>query len=117
MRPIDADALLAEAKQLSWPFTGDGWDNFGVYELIERQPTLSEWVLTSERPPELPCKDDWCCVTVLAVLPGRTCSWPMYYAREKVRGKWVERWKWIWDTICDETPVCWMPLPKPPETV
>ena len=35
---IDADALLAEAKRISGPFTGDGWDNFGVYALIERQP-------------------------------------------------------------------------------
>ena len=35
---IDADALLKEAKRISGPFTGDGWDNFGVYALIERQP-------------------------------------------------------------------------------
>lgn len=38
-RYIDADALLAEAKRLSGPQTGDGWDNWGVYALIERQPT------------------------------------------------------------------------------
>lgn len=35
---INADALLAEAKRISGPFTGEGWDNFGVYALIERQP-------------------------------------------------------------------------------
>ena len=35
---IDADALLAEAKKLSGPMTGDGWSNWGVYALIERQP-------------------------------------------------------------------------------
>lgn len=35
---INADALLKEAKRISGPFTGDGWDNFGVYALIERQP-------------------------------------------------------------------------------
>lgn len=38
-RYIDADAMLAEAKRLSGPQTGDGWDNWGVYALIERQPT------------------------------------------------------------------------------
>ncbi len=35
---IDADALLNEAKKLSGPQTGDGWSNWGVYALIERQP-------------------------------------------------------------------------------
>lgn len=41
-RLIDADALLAEAKKLSGPMTGDGWDNWGVYALIERQKTILE---------------------------------------------------------------------------
>ena len=40
MRPIDADKALAEAKRISGPITGDGWDNYGVYALIERQPTV-----------------------------------------------------------------------------
>ena len=40
MRPIDADAMLDEAKRLSGPQTGDGWDNWGVYALIGRQPTI-----------------------------------------------------------------------------
>ena len=35
---IDRDALLAEAKRISGPMTGDGWDNWGVYALINRQP-------------------------------------------------------------------------------
>ena len=35
---IDADRLLMEAKALSGPMTGDGWDNWGVFALIERQP-------------------------------------------------------------------------------
>ena len=41
-RLIDADELLKEAKRLSGPMTGDGWDNWGVYALIERQPTIIE---------------------------------------------------------------------------
>lgn len=39
-RLIDADETLAEAKRLSGPVTGDGWDNYGVYALIERQKTI-----------------------------------------------------------------------------
>ena len=37
---IDRVAILAEAKRISGPMTGDGWDNWGVYALIERQPTI-----------------------------------------------------------------------------
>ena len=37
---IDADILLEEAKRLSGPITGDGWDNLGVYSLINRQPFI-----------------------------------------------------------------------------
>lgn len=37
---IDRDALLAEAKRISGPMTGDGWDNWGVYALINRQPAV-----------------------------------------------------------------------------
>lgn len=41
-RLIDADALMDEAKQISGPYTGDGWDNWGVYALIDRQKTIVE---------------------------------------------------------------------------
>ena len=34
--PVDADEMLAMAKRQSGPMTGDGWDNLGVYALIER---------------------------------------------------------------------------------
>ena len=42
---IDRNAILEEAKRISGPFTGDGWDNWGVYALIDRQPTIveAEW--------------------------------------------------------------------------
>ena len=42
---IDRNAMLEEAKRISGPFTGDGWDNWGVYALIDRQPTIveAEW--------------------------------------------------------------------------
>ena len=36
----DLDATLEEAKRISGPMTGDGWDNWGVYALIKRQPTI-----------------------------------------------------------------------------
>ncbi len=52
---IDRDALLAEAKRISGPMTGDGWDNWGVYALINRQPAADvrpvvrgKWVLEYE---------------------------------------------------------------------
>jgi ribosomal protein L37AE/L43A len=55
---IDADALLSEAKRLSGPQTGDGWSNWGVYALIERQPAVElegkrmegVWIEQSELP-------------------------------------------------------------------
>lgn len=37
---ISREAILNEAKRLSGPITGDGWDNWGVYGLIERQPSV-----------------------------------------------------------------------------
>ena len=37
---IDKQKLLIEAVQLSGPMTGDGWDNLGVYALIDRQPAV-----------------------------------------------------------------------------
>ena len=55
MRLIDADALLQEAKRLSGPQTGDGWDNWGVYALIERQPTVTPepgWISVKDRLPQ-----------------------------------------------------------------
>ena len=39
---IDRNAILEEAKRISGPITGDGWDNWGVYALIDRQPTIVE---------------------------------------------------------------------------
>lgn len=37
---ISRKAILNEAKRLSGPITCDGWDNWGVYGLIERQPSV-----------------------------------------------------------------------------
>jgi len=58
---IDRDALLAEAKRISGPMTGDGWDNYGVYALINRQPAADvverkkgRWIPVTERLPEEP---------------------------------------------------------------
>lgn len=36
---ISRKRIMDEAKRLSGPITGDGWDNWGVYALIERQPS------------------------------------------------------------------------------
>ena len=37
---IDRGTIHNEAARISGPMTGDGWDNWGVYGLIERQPTI-----------------------------------------------------------------------------
>ena len=37
---IDRGVILNEAVAISGPMTGDGWDNWGVYGLIQRQPTI-----------------------------------------------------------------------------
>lgn len=37
---ISKSKLYDEAVRLSGPFTGDGWDNWGVYNLIMRQPAV-----------------------------------------------------------------------------
>ena len=37
---ISRKQIMDEAKRLSGPMTGDGWDNWGVYALIERQPSV-----------------------------------------------------------------------------
>lgn len=39
---VDRWTLMDEAKRLSGPITGDGWDNWGVYALIDRQPAIVE---------------------------------------------------------------------------
>ena len=80
MRLIDADATLDEAKRLSGSFSGDGWDNWGVYALIERQPTI-------DAVPVVRCKDcccldpvgkrvgslDWCIMWHHHVVPDGFC--------------------------------------------
>lgn len=37
---ISRALILDEAKRISGPITGEGWDNWGVYGLIERQPSV-----------------------------------------------------------------------------
>ena len=61
---IDRAAILSEAKRLAGPQTGDGWDNWGVYALIERQPIieavplgpLCEWLAGYADPPKYAMK-------------------------------------------------------------
>ena len=53
---ISRKAIMDEAKRISGPMTGDGWDNWGVYALIERQPSVDaapiihgKWVKETDR--------------------------------------------------------------------
>ena len=124
---IDADNLktiLEERRDTARRLYGNlGGAVSGCIKLLDQQPAadvepvnpdLPQWTLTSEHTPIIP-GGSWGYVTVIAVLPGDKVSRPMIYERALVRKKWVERWRWIWDTICDETPVRWMPFPKPPK--
>ena len=120
---IDAEALKAvmvfsqKTGNLTVPEMRDILsiiDSVPAADVEPVNPDLPQWTLTSEHTPIIP-GGSWGYVTVIAVLPGDKVSRPMIYERALVRKKWVERWKWIWDTICDETPVRWMPFPKPPK--
>ena len=75
---IDRDALLAEAKRISGPMTGDGWDNWGVYALINRQPAAD--VVEVVR-----CKD---CIHY----DGRLCHNPNTFDDEKTAGNTTDMW-------------------------
>ena len=39
---IDRSEMIAEAKRLYWPYAGDGWYNWDVCALIERQRAVVE---------------------------------------------------------------------------
>ena len=112
MRLIDADALLQEAKRLSGPQTGDGWDNWGVYALIERQPTVTPepgWISVEERLPEdgvfvLVCNDDG--HMMVAKYESVFPCWEYKYTNYDHD---------VWDDD-EQGPVCWwMPLPDAPK--
>ena len=80
----------------------------------EEKYTKDEWIPCSERLPELP-DGKWCERAVIVCAGDRVM--PMVYARSIVRGKAVERWKWVWDRIYDgpQAITHWMPLPEPPK--
>ena len=78
-------------------------------EALKRQ----RWIPVSERLPEL--RDTQWRRTVIACVSGYV--FPLTYERDTVRGKVVERWKWMWGRIYDkpEEITHWMQLPEPPE--
>ena len=66
---ISRKRIMDEAKRLSGPMTGDGWDNWGVYALIERQPSvpavpldkLCDWLAEKwDCPPERMTEEGLC---------------------------------------------------------
>ena len=89
----------------------------GYHAAAKRMEELlakDKWIPVSEGPPELP-NSSRCQRTVIICARGNVR--PMIYERDVVRGKTVERWKWMWDRIYDapEAITHWMPLPEPPE--
>lgn len=79
-------------------------------EALERQ----RWIPVSDKLPVLP-NGDWQQRTFIVCAKGHV--FPLSYEREYVRGKAVERWKWMWNRIYDKTEAIthWMPLPEPPK--
>lgn len=56
---ISKSKLYDEAVRLSGPFTGDGWDNWGVYNLIMRQPTIEAEPVVEAHWIYSPCDGVW----------------------------------------------------------
>ena len=113
VRPIDGNALHAEISKWPESVMYKDW----VQSAIANAPTLTppnEWVSVNDRLPELPDKD-YCSKMVITAYEGNPKSRPMIYERSVVRGKRVERWKYYWDRIADETPDYWMSLSEPPK--
>ena len=80
---------------------------------LDKRISTAAWIPVSEKLPEL--RDTWWCRTVIVCARGYVR--PMIYERDSVRGKTVERWKWMWGRIYDEPEAIthWMPLPEAPE--
>lgn len=115
IRPIDAESFREW-----WLENGENefvYDTNAILDSIDSWPTLTlsgKWVSVEDRLPELP-DEDYCDVMVITYNKGDAQSMVMIYDRALVRGKRVERWKYYWDRIADETPDYWMHLPAPPK--
>jgi len=89
-------------------------------EHIEEAPTIktSEWISVKDRLPDVDTENSRSLLCESITVTASNGKWvrPMIYERASVRGKMVNRWKWIWDTIYDGDEIThWMPLPKPPK--
>lgn len=111
---IDKEAMrtMLRNQECRHGLKGLAW----VEMAMDKLPTISapQWISVEDRLPKLPDRD-WCSVMVITVKTGDSHSHPMIYERAIVRGKRVERWKYHWDRIADESPDYWMPMPEPPE--
>ena len=73
-----------------------------------------EWISVKERLPELP-GSAWCSRIVICCDENGYVL-PLYWERGIIRGKPVERWKYVWDRIYNGRDIThWMPLPEPPK--
>lgn len=85
---ISKSKLYDEAVRLSGPFTGDGWDNWGVYNLIMRQPPV-------DAVPVVRCEH--CKETIECQLYGEHCGLP------PEKGIFCE----VWQTVVDKNGYCY----------
>ena len=118
MRLIDADALIGELHNYAFL---EGDDRAIAYNIIQKQPTINQWIPCSERLPE---EDEEVLVSVH--FKGLKQTYPSGW-NEHIKGSWyVETAHLIddeWSSYSDEYKVArnrheviaWMPLPKPYE--
>lgn len=120
----EAVKKILDAYEREFPTASGAFDEFvtriipniimGVESSDVAPVVHGRWIPCSERLPELP-DGKWCERAVIVCAGDRVM--PMVYARSIVRGKAVERWKWVWDQIYDSPQAIthWMPLPGAPD--
>lgn len=116
MRPIDADAFMKQlekkkCREINRKFL-DGFNDcmMRVRSMVHSAPTLtlpSEWVSVEERLPEK--KQD-----VLMLFDGGNMAVGWWHDSDEHITFWCAYTDDGFYTDCDDMPVYWMPLPKPP---
>lgn len=119
MRPIDADAFMKQlekiekkkCREINRKFL-DGFDDcmMRVRSMVHSAPILTmpnEWVSVEERLPEK--KRD-----VLILFEGGNMAVGWWHDSDEYITFWCAYTDDGFYTDCDDIPVYWMPLPKPP---
>ena len=119
IQPLLEDMPRIEAAAKAAGMRKRGFALAAVLEKLEQTPTPPRWIPVGERLPE-PVKNCISAeVTVLACYyDAYTKAYevsPLIYERTTIRGKPVERWRYMFDRLYTGPEILyWMPLPEPP---